>query len=119
MQLARDHAAAGAVQLGDDQEGAGDGEHADHDAARLPGGPGRVDAPGAARVLRATKALRVELPEGPLRLWTVSLGPALCLRDLLAGSSEHCAPAACRHFTQNSQFCKPGSTQAASDAPFW
>src|SRR5690606_12453478 len=74
---------------------------------------------GAARVLRTTKALRVELPEGPLRLWTVSLGPALCLRDLLAGSSEHCAPAACQHFTQNSQFCKPGSTQAASDAPFW
>ena len=83
-----------------DEERTGDGEHAYHGAARLPGAPGHVDGPGSDRgfvdrlppaLPATTKALRACSPEGPLRCWTVPWVPPCCLRDLLAGSDNAAA----------------------------
>ncbi len=66
VQLARDHAATGAVDLGDDEESAGDGEHAHHGGAEgTPASPAASMAGTAADAVTTTiKALRARLPKG-------------------------------------------------------
>jgi hypothetical protein len=79
IELARDHAAAGTVQLGDDQERAGDGEHTDHGAGRLPVGTAAVDHRGARRAQSSRagsgdQQLRLSVPISAARLPRAAVG---------------------------------------------